>query len=698
MSKRRQKAIRQQKTNNAKRDSQPAATASSALPGPATSGKLKTWMGLIVAAFAFILYVQSISFDYTLDDHPAIDLNKYTKQGFAGIPTLIKTDYWYGFKDELRGPVYRPTSLVMFAVEWQLFPENPAVNHFMNVLLYAITCWVLFLVLCRFSLPPPFRKLPQMGLLFPFICSLLYAAHPIHTEVVNNIKSRDEINCFLFGILSIFFFLKSVSNKSILNLTLGAVCFFLALLSKETGVTFLLIIPLVLFTFTEATKKVLIRSSLLLLSITALYFIIRTLVLKSVPDSPHLESSINNTLYAAPDFMSRQATTFYILLKYIQLLIFPHPLTCDYNFSQIKILTLNSPVAMLGIISYFVLGIYAIIKIRKKNIIAFAILFYLLTLSPVSNVFFLGGSSMAERFMYMPSLGFCIILGWLISRFIKNYQEKKTPLKIEKSNQVFSNNKFVFFIIFLILGLYSIKTISRSKDWKDQLTIYSHDVKISDNSATAHYLFGSALLTDLYPKEKNETQKSIILDESIEEINRAISIFNEAPIYYLKLGQAYVNKHDNKNAIKNFEKYLQAPNAEGSTYMTLGGLYIEEKQYDKAIEIFESAIEKDSNSAEGYYNKGTALLKSKRYLEAVPLFQKAMDKRPSFVDAYCNMGCSLASLNKLHEAMDYFQKGILLDSTYAKNFYFMGLTYQNMGDTINSKIYFAKFARLTGGK
>src|ERR1019366_7370252 len=111
--------------------------------------KLKISFGIFIFAFAFILYAQSISYNYTMDDHPVTDQNKITKQGLAGILTLIKTDYWFGFKDDLRGPVYRPASLVVFAIVWQFFGDSPHIYHLINVLLYSLTCLVLFLLLIK---------------------------------------------------------------------------------------------------------------------------------------------------------------------------------------------------------------------------------------------------------------------------------------------------------------------------------------------------------------------------------------------------------------------------------------------------------------------------------------------------------------------------------------------------------------------
>src|ERR1035441_2122688 len=165
---------------------------------------LKNSLGLIIAVFAFLLYAQSISFVYTLDDGSVIKSNTITTKGIAGIPTIFKHSYWFGINDT-RVAEYRPVSLAMFAMEWQFFPDNPHIGHFVNVLFYAFTCWLLFIILCML-----FEK---KNLLIPFVCTLLYTAHPIHTEVVDSIKSRDEIMCFLLMLSATYFFLKSLNNK-----------------------------------------------------------------------------------------------------------------------------------------------------------------------------------------------------------------------------------------------------------------------------------------------------------------------------------------------------------------------------------------------------------------------------------------------------------------------------------------------------
>src|SRR3569832_2193619 len=156
--------------------SKPVAKAVEPLATPESLLRLKRTLGIIIAAFGLLLYAQSISFNFSLDDGTVIKENKLTKKGISAIPEIIKHSYWYGF-NQSDDATYRPTSLVMLAIEYKLFGDNPHFNHLFNVLLYALTCWLLFRLLCKLF--------DGQNLIFPFVCSLLYVAHPIHTEVVD---------------------------------------------------------------------------------------------------------------------------------------------------------------------------------------------------------------------------------------------------------------------------------------------------------------------------------------------------------------------------------------------------------------------------------------------------------------------------------------------------------------------------------
>ena len=655
---------------------------------PNSTKKIKTFLGLIIFVFAFILYARGISNEYTTDDHVVTDQNDLVKKGFEAIPTIFSTDYLYGYNNGLMsGPVYRPASLVMFAIEWQFFPENPYIFHFMNVLLFSITCWLLYLLLYKLieKIPFSFGNVNNIKLLFPFVCCILYAAHPIHTEVVDNIKSRDEILCFLFGILAIFCFVKSVSKRAVLNLIFGSICFFLSILSKETGITFLIVIPLTLFVFTNSSIRKLVLISIIVIVIAVIYYIIREYVLRNIRLNTG-DNNLYNSVVAAPNFISRQATVFYILLRYILLLLFPYNLTCDYNYNMIKIQTLTDIPAIAGILINSGLGIYAVINLRKKSIISYGILFYFITLSPVSNMFIYTGATMAERFMYTPSFGFCIIISYFLIRLttIKNKMKGiKNPLEL------FTQNKTLFIIVFCVTILFSIRTISRTIDWKNNLTIFTHDVEISDSSATAHYMVGVMNYFDLYLNEKDLSKKAAYLDKAQQEFLTTIKIYHNYSEAYKNLANIYQEKQDNQSALDTYESLLKFDHTPNTTiFNNLGILYTKTKNYDKALQYLDSALKYYPNYAQPNNNKAFIYLNKAMYPEAIAACEEAIRIDSMYAKPYSYLGCAYMNLGDFQKAFKYFQKSLQLDSTDVECMKFLSTDYIYLGDTANARKYY----------
>ena len=160
----------------------PSATeAASALPNlrwPALD-----WMMIACACLALALYANTLQHGWALDDYPTIYGNRLTMSGLRGIPTMLHTGYWYGL-DGMNDWLYRPLSLVMFAVEWQVSRGSPAMGHYVNVALYALTACALY----RFL-----RELfDTYHVAVPLAITVLWIAHPLHTEVVANIKNREN--------------------------------------------------------------------------------------------------------------------------------------------------------------------------------------------------------------------------------------------------------------------------------------------------------------------------------------------------------------------------------------------------------------------------------------------------------------------------------------------------------------------------
>jgi hypothetical protein len=150
------------------------------------------WASYLLFLFSFVIYVNTIPNDYNLDDELVTQNHRLTSKGISAIPEIFTSPYYEdkaGYKYE-----YRPIVLISFAIEHTFFGDNPHVSHFFNVLLYSLLCVLFFQTLkLAFSSHKD---------LFPLIAALLFAAHPIHTEVVASIKNRDEIFALIFGLLS----------------------------------------------------------------------------------------------------------------------------------------------------------------------------------------------------------------------------------------------------------------------------------------------------------------------------------------------------------------------------------------------------------------------------------------------------------------------------------------------------------------
>jgi len=158
-----------------------------------TSQKFRSLPYLIIVLLGLGLYVNTVGHDYALDDYSIILENTVTRQGVSALPEIFSTPYRYGYYSG-QGELYRPIPKAMFAIEWDFFPDNPTPGHIINILLYCLTAGFLFRLLL---------KLSKNNIYFSFFTTVLFIAQPLHTEVIANIKSRDEILSYLFSIWAI---------------------------------------------------------------------------------------------------------------------------------------------------------------------------------------------------------------------------------------------------------------------------------------------------------------------------------------------------------------------------------------------------------------------------------------------------------------------------------------------------------------
>lgn len=672
----------------------------------------KIFLGSIIAVFSFLLYANTLGHDYTVDDVTVITSNKIVQKGFNGIGEIFSTPYRKGYWERNEN-MYRPLSLVMFAIEWQLVPKQPWLGHLINVLLYAVTGFLIFYLLSALLKNQPYY------LVISFVSALLFAAHPVHTEVVANIKSRDEILVLLFSVTALFCFVKFFDIKNNVWLVLSLFFYTFALFSKENAITFLAIFPFAIYFFRNITlKRNLLFSSLFLIPV-AIYFAVRYSVLNHLGTHEQV-LLINNSLAGASDFISRFSTAVLILGKYLLLLVFPHPLSSDYSYNQVPLAAFADPFALIsGIVLAFFIFVF-IRGLKPKSIYSFNIIYFFATISIVSNVFFLIEATMGERFLYMPSLGFCFAAGYfLVSAFSKE----------EKNIAAFALNKKLLLVLCIIIILFSFKTITRNADWKNNLTLLEKDIKIASKSAREHYAIGSALFVERAMTEKNEQLKLNILERSVFHLEKAIAIWPAYADAYNMLGKVYVEKKMPQKAIRSFllaganknfrdaafyldfalaygnagdavnaviqlEKALTYEPNSPEAYSNLGMYYTDLKQFDNAISALRKAINLKPGFSKAYYNLGLAYAMSGQFENAVEPFQQSIQFNPDYTDAYNNLGNTYSALGNYTEALKAYEKVLQQEPGHAKALQNIGITYKILGDEERSAFYMNKAAAI----
>lgn len=618
----------------------------------------------IIFIFSVTIYINTLWNRYAQDDAIVITDNMFTKQGFSGIPGLLAHDSFYGFfkksgKDKLvAGGRYRPLSQASFAIEYQFFGLNPAISHLINILLYGLLCALIYLFLLEL-----FNDKIKKSLLivFAFTATILYSAHPVHTEVVANIKGRDELFSMFFSILALFLSVKWIKKGDYKYLIYIFISYILALFSKENSITIILVVPLMAYLIFKNSKFSYFKLIFPFLISAVLFLIVRTSILgfdfggKSMElmNNPFLKFDGNK--FGEFSLAEKLGTILFTLLLYIRLLIFPHPLTNDYYPSQIPMMNFGNWEVWLSLIMYIALLVFAITNLNKSKVLSFGILFFLLTLSIVSNFVFPVGTNMSERFLFMPSFGFMIVVGYL-------------------SINLFNKARSVYFIILIpVLILFCFKTFFRNNVWKDDFTLYTTDVKTSSNSAKALNAAGGSLV-DAASKEKDISKKNQMLQNAIGYLDKAIEIH---PLYanaYLLRSNAmfFQGKYDDaitgyKNLMTNFPENQEAARNLAIAYRE-GGQYYGEKlgQIAKALDYLQKSYQMDSTQYETVRLLGVASAFSGDKVTALKLFQKAIKIEPSNAGAYLNLGNAYYNLGDMENGKKNHQKALSLDPNILK--------------------------------
>ncbi len=604
--------------------------------------KISSWA---IFLLSILIYINTVSHRYALDDKAVITHNNITAKGWAGIPELFTTAYWYGMNGDNEG-VYRPLSPVTFAIEQAIFGRNPYISHGINVLLYGLSMILLFRVLTLM-----FNSFHAKGnIVFAAIATLLFAGHPVHTEVVANIKSRDELLAFMGILLALYACFRSLQTKRWIFRIVGPLCFALALLSKEHALTFAALLPLALFFFTDRSIRSLVLDSLPYVVVAIGYLGLYFQLTSFVPaDGLHV---FDNALNADAPASDLWATKIFILGKYLALLVFPHPLVYDYSYDHIPITGFTDYrvwATMVVFLASLAIGIKLLISRLSgarlsfaAAVVGFSVGWFWIGISMVSNIFFLIGSTMAERFLYMPSLGFCLLLTLGIFRLTKT-REEALPV---------ARHKALWLIVFAVFLTHAGKTLTRNMAWKNDFTLFRNDIRYLPRNAKANHNLSNVYVEQAAEVSNPERAKNLYV-EAKKYLERAIAIYPDVVEFHDDMGNIHGRLGDFSAAINSYQASIQINPKRAKPHAQLGKAYGFVRQYEQAVNSLEVALLLD----------------------------------PVFVDAYLSLGITYGMLQQYNQAIRIFEKGLEISPRHKDLLQNIIITYQQTGNTEQAAVY-----------
>lgn len=527
---------------------------------------------LLFFLLAFVIYGKSIFNEYAMDDEYVVKDNIQVHKGIKAIPEIFKTTYVIDNKKS--SYEYRPLVKATYAIEYQFFKENPHISHFINILLYVLSVIILYVVMLKLF--------ESYHYLFSLSICLVFLLHPIHSEVVLSLKNRDVILSFIGCFYSLYFYLKYAENSKIINLFWGVFFMFFALISKRDSMTFYAIIPFTIWYFKDVSWK---KLGVIIL-LNALPFLFFRLA------SNNVETRISrkllfweNPFFVDSTYLDRIPEGIYSIYFYIKLFIFPHPLISYYGYNQVPIVGWSHPVVLITFFLLIVLAFFFFKKIKSKPVWIFGLVYFLVGISMFTNIVKPVVGIVGERFAFIPSVGLCITLIWLVFHYFK------VPIsKISAKFSAMGTSIFVFLIAVAIL--FGGKTFSRNKAWKDSYTLYETDVKTATESAHTFSLLAASSVSKIRsnPKMKN-AEKKMHVDNAIKYYRESLRILPDYITSLNNLGMVYYTYYNKpEESIPYLEKAIALDTNYSEAYFNYASCHAALKHYDIAEQYYRKVI------------------------------------------------------------------------------------------------------------
>jgi protein O-mannosyl-transferase len=560
-----------------------------------------------LTGIAALPYLNSLSNGFVYDDNTQLLANPYLRS-FHYLRQIFTTSVWSFQTGAARVTnYYRPMMSFGYLLCYRLFGPNAFAFHLVNVILHAAVVILLYQVTARL-----FRN--------PFVAAasaLVFALHPAHSESVDWVGAVTDLELALFFLAAFWFYLQiprlssgRPSRRWIATQAGVVVSLALSAMSKEPALT----LPVILTIYEHLYRED--RSETGVVEKIARYAPAWAFVPIYVLARTHFLGGFAPVQVGRPGAASDELllATLALLGQYAGKMLWPAHLQAYYVFPTSWLVLL--PQVLGGIAAVALGSVLFLVLWKRSRLVSFGLVWFLVTLSPALNIRWMPVGAFAERYLYLPSVGLCWVIGWAFWRLWQITGRRGRAWQVALGTIAAS----------LMLAA-ALRIVTRNPDWKDDLTFYQRTLAFAPDSYVMHTNLGK-----LYW----EQGKTALAEQ---EWRAAAALAPGAAVAFDNLGLLLTSQEQYDEALADLKLALQLDPGDNFAHRNLGNLYYKLGRPQEAEQEFKTALSLLPFDAGASEQLGQLYLDEGRFPEAEKLFRGSLEVRPSFA-AWLGLGTS----------------------------------------------------------
>jgi len=615
-------------------------------------------VSLFLVAVTIGTYIQVINSDFVgYDDELYVTENFNVQNGFT-----TKGLNWAFTK--FHSANWHPLTWLSHMLDCELFGLNPMGHHLSNLMLHMANTILLFLVL----------KLITGAVWRSAFVATIFALHPLHVESVAWVSERKDVLSTFFGLLTMGAYYRYTKATDVKSYLWVMVFLSLGLMAKPMLVTLPFVLLLLDF---WPLKRFHYKNDYVLQSERATHYDskgIYRLFLEKIPlfipvvisgCLTFLAQKSGGTVKAleALSLKTRIANAFVSYVHYVLKMFWPSNLAVFYPHPGD---TLPAWQIFGSALVIATACFWAIRTLNKYPYIGVGLFWYLGTLIPVIGLVQVGNQAMADRYTYIPLIGFLIIVAWGVSDLSKKWRYRKIILGIPAV---------------IIISAMVVCTSCQLTYWKNGITLFEHAIKVTENNYKAHNNLGTAF-------------GPVNLDKAVFHYKEALKIKPHYVTALNNLGRALLKKENYDEAVLYFSKVLKIDPQNTDARMNLANVLYIQGKCDEAISQYKELIKTDSQNADVHFNLAYVLSTQGNLEKAAFHYMEAIRINPEHEKAHYNIGDILLKQGKIKEAFTHFAEAIKIKPDYAQAHNKIGIILLKQGKLENAKVFFSKVLKI----